>query len=74
MSRPVVVLRYYGGLSSREIADLREISTDVIAGYFFNVGSPPLMKAVTANKFNLPDVDRIFDAGNFTIYAVRRLW
>jgi hypothetical protein len=54
--------------------DLREISTDVIAGYFFNVGSTPLMAPGTANKFDLPDVDRIFDGGNFTIYAVRRLW
>lgn len=54
--------------------DRREISTDVIAGYFFNVGRPRLMAAGTANKFNVADVDRIFDAGNFTIYAVRRLW
>jgi hypothetical protein len=54
--------------------DQRKVATDVIAGYYFNVGSTPLLPAVDSDKFNLPDTDRIYDGGSIVIYGVRRLW
>lgn len=54
--------------------DLRDVSSDIIAGYFFDVGKPSLMAAASADKFDLRDVDRIYDSGNLVIYGVRRLW
>ena len=54
--------------------DRRAISSDIIAGYFFDVGPTPLIPAASANKFNLPDVDRLYDSGNVVIYGVSKLW
>lgn len=54
--------------------DLRTVSTDVIAGYFFDVGKPALAPVASSDKFNLADVDRLYDGGNIVIYGVRRLW
>ncbi len=54
--------------------DRRTISTDIIAGYFFDVGPPPLIAAASTDKFDLPDVDRLYVSGDLVIYGVRRLW
>jgi hypothetical protein len=66
------LLRQYG-ITLVE-TDVRTISTDIIAGYFFDVGRPPLISATSSAKFDLPDVDRIYDSGNLVIYGVRKLW
>jgi hypothetical protein len=55
-------------------SDLRDISTDIIAGYFFNPTNTPLAPAVQANKFNLPNVNRLYSAGDIVIWGVRGLW
>jgi hypothetical protein len=54
--------------------DLRQISTDIIAGYFFNPANTPLAPAVQANKFNLPNDNRLYSAGSIVIWGVRGLW
>ena len=54
--------------------DRRKVSTDVIGGYFFDVGSPALSSAAAAAKFDLPGASRIYDSGNIVIYWVRGLW
>ncbi|HEX4034594.1 MAG TPA: hypothetical protein VHX66_09135 [Solirubrobacteraceae bacterium] len=54
--------------------DSRRISQDIIAGYFFDVGPTPLFPAQAQSKFDLPNVDRLYDGGNIVIYGVRGLW
>jgi hypothetical protein len=54
--------------------DRRKISADLLAGFFFDIGSPPLSSARAANKFDTPATDRIFDDGDIVIYGVRGLW
>jgi hypothetical protein len=54
--------------------DRRQIAADIIAGYFFDEGAPALMSAASANKFNVANVNRLYDSGNLVIYGVRRLW
>jgi hypothetical protein len=54
--------------------DSRRISQDIIAGYFFDVGPTPLFPAQAESKFNLSNVDRLYDGGNIVIYGVRGLW
>jgi hypothetical protein len=67
-----------GSLRDRRVTlvatDRRKISSDLIAGYFFDIGSPPLSSARAANKFDTPATDRIFDSGDIVIYGVRGLW
>ncbi len=54
--------------------DRRRISADLLAGFFFDIGSPALSSAKAAKKFDTPATDRIFDSGNIVIYGVRGLW
>jgi hypothetical protein len=56
------------------MTDRRMISADNIMGFFWDVGAPPLSPFSTQKKFNLPDVDRLYDGGNIAIYGVRGLW
>jgi hypothetical protein len=55
-------------------SDRRDISTDIIAGYFFNLKPPALRRAASVNKFNLPSTNRLFDGGDQVIFGVRGLW
>jgi hypothetical protein len=55
-------------------ADRRSVSSDLLVGFFFDVGSPPLTPAKQADKFSTPDTDRIFDSGDIVIYGVKDLW
>jgi hypothetical protein len=54
--------------------DRRKISSDLLAGFFFDIGSPALAPAKAADKFATPSTDRIFDSGPIVIYGVRSLW
>ena len=54
--------------------DRRKISADLLAGFFFDIGSPPLSSAKAASKFDTAASDRIFDSGDLVIYGVRGLW
>ena len=54
--------------------DRRSISSDLLVGFFFDIGSPPLMPAKQADKFSTPATDRIFDSGDIVIYGVKGLW
>jgi hypothetical protein len=55
-------------------ADRRAISSDLLVGFFFDIGSPPLRPARQSDKFATPVTDRVFDGGNYVIYGVRNLW
>jgi len=54
--------------------DRRSISSDLLAGFFFDIGSPALASARAADKFDTKSTDRIFDSGPIVIYGVRSLW
>ena len=54
--------------------DSRQISQDIIAGYFFNVGPTPQLSAKDESKFDRANVDRLYDSGNIAIFGVRGLW
>jgi hypothetical protein len=55
-------------------ADRRTISTDITAGYFFDVDTLFLSSA-TQTKFQVAGrTDRLYDGGSLVIYDVRRLW
>jgi len=56
------------------LADRRSISADNIAGYFFDVGAPARYPAASTAKFDLSDVDRLYDSGDIVIFDVRGLW
>jgi hypothetical protein len=56
------------------VSDLREISSDNTAGYFFDVGAPRLAAPPTQTKFEVPGVDLIYDAGTLKLFDVRALW
>jgi len=56
------------------LADRRSISSDNIAGYFFDVGAPALLPASSTAKFDLPRVDRLYDSGDIVVFDVRGLW
>lgn len=56
------------------VTDRRTISADNIAGYAFDRGRPELAPAATSAKFDLPTVDRLYDAGDLVIFDVRGLW
>jgi hypothetical protein len=56
------------------VTDRRKISSDLLGGFYFDVGSPPLAPAKGANKFQTPTTDRIFDSGPIVIYGVKSLW
>ena len=56
------------------VTDRRMISQDNIVGFFFDVGAPARWPAGASNKFNLSNVDRLYDAGDIVIYGVRGLW
>jgi hypothetical protein len=55
-------------------ADRRSISSDLLVGFFFDIGSPALTPAKQADKFSTPATDRVFDSGDIVIYGVRGLW
>ncbi len=54
--------------------DRRKVSDDVIAGYFFDTGWPPLSSSAAAAKFDVSKSNRIYDGGDIVIYGVRGLW
>ena len=54
--------------------DRRSVSSDLLAGFFFDIGSHALMPATGADKFDTRSADRIFDSGPLVIYGVRALW
>ena len=56
------------------LADRRSISSDNIAGYFFDVGAPALLPVSSTAKFDLPRVDRLYDSGDIVVFDVRGLW
>lgn len=56
------------------VTDRRTISSDNIAGYFFDRGRPDLAPAATVGKFDLPTVDRLYDSGDIVVFDVRGLW
>lgn len=53
--------------------DRRTVSTDIIGGYFFDVGTPQLSSAAAQQKFDTAEADRVYDSGNIAIYWVRGL-
>lgn len=54
--------------------DRRALSSDNIAGYAFQRGTPILLAPATVTKFDRADTDRLYDAGNLVVFDVRRLW
>ena len=54
--------------------DSRRISQDIIAGYFFDVGPTPQFPTSAESKFDVANVDRLYDSGSIVIYGVRGLW
>ncbi len=54
--------------------DSRQISQDIIAGYFFDIGPTQQFSPLAEAKFDLPGVDRLYDSGDIVIYGVRGLW
>ena len=56
------------------VSDRVLLSDDVIGGYFFTDTPQARLAIQTETKFDAPDVDRIYDAGDITIFYVKGLW
>jgi hypothetical protein len=56
------------------VSDRRNISSDNLFGFYFDVGPPSLAPASTDSKFNVAGSNRLYDGGDLVIYGVRGLW